>query len=43
MENMEGAGNGMNNINSRAKSVNGKMQFEQQSGQGTSATIRVPI
>ena len=43
MENMEGAGNGLNNINSRAKSVNGKVQFEQRSGQGTSATIRVPI
>ena len=43
MENMEGVGNGLNNINSRAKSVNGKIQFEQRSGRGTSATVRVPV
>ncbi len=43
VENMEGVGNGINNISSRAKSVNGKVQFEQRSGSGVSATIRVPV
>ena len=41
--NIEKTGNGLNNINSRAKSVNGHVQFEQRSGRGTSATIRVPV
>ena len=43
MENMEDAGNGLHNISSRAKSVKGKIQFEQRSGSGVSATVRVPI
>ena len=36
-------GNGINNINSRAKSVNGNVSFEERQESGVSATIRVPI
>ncbi len=37
------AGNGMNNIQSRIKSVNGDVQYERENGQGVSAHIRIPI
>ncbi len=43
MDDLENVGNGLTNISSRAKSVKGNVQFEQRSGSGTSATIRVPV
>ena len=36
-------GNGINNINSRAKSVNGNVSFEKRQESGVAATIRVPL